>query len=713
MSLKVKTTKFSSEEREKIYSDLLITICNEYGGQERYVYPYEFLEDDFIIPFHYAINRLNLTQPSRENYKQTAYSFKGILRDDNLDNSQKIVKKQALNIMSETGSVIISARTGFGKCLGKNTNVLMFDGSTKVVQDIKVGDILIGDDSKPRNVLSVSSGHEKMYRVKPKIGKSFTCNQSHILSLKDKVTDKIIDIDILSYKDLPETDRHNLYLYRVPVNFQESPVLIDPYLVGLWLGENGYDYIFRTVFQNINSVKYTQEINLFCKMIREYRIPKNYIHNSEINRMKLLAGIIDSPISVFSDNKYKITSRISTILRDITTLVNSLGFISEIENDTLSFYGPNMSKIPTITKKCNHWNTFIGSHLLTSEFELEEIDETEYFGFEIDGNRRFLLADCTVTHNTVLGVSIAQKCKMMTLVLAHRLILIDQWVESFKKFAPDANVKVLMPKQKVDPTSDVLIINASNIVNFPENTFKDVGLLIVDECHLILAETISKSLMRIFPRYILGLSATPYRKDGLNKLLTLYFGDQKIIREMNREHTIYQIYTGFKPTIEKAANGRINWNVVLSSQSQDFDRNTLICDLLCYFSDRIFLVLVKRVDHGKVLETMLKERNESVTTMFSSSKSFDKTARILVGTTNKLGVGFDHSRLDALCLATDIKDYFAQYLGRVFRNETVVPLILDFIDDNLVLKQHFNVRREQYQKSGGIIKRFDLSRLEK
>jgi replicative DNA helicase len=80
--------------------------------------------------------------------------------------------------------VIIAARPAMGKCLGKGTGVLMFDGSIKKVEDIVVGDQLMGDDSKARNILSLATGRENMYWIRQNKGIDYRVNESHILSLK-------------------------------------------------------------------------------------------------------------------------------------------------------------------------------------------------------------------------------------------------------------------------------------------------------------------------------------------------------------------------------------------------------------------------------------------------------------------------------------------------------------------------------------------------
>jgi replicative DNA helicase len=87
------------------------------------------------------------------------------------------------NVLPEKKINIVFSPPGTGKCLGKNTGILMFDGSTKMVQDIKIGDVLMGWDSKPRNVLAIGTGQEELFKIIPNKGEPWICNKSHILSV--------------------------------------------------------------------------------------------------------------------------------------------------------------------------------------------------------------------------------------------------------------------------------------------------------------------------------------------------------------------------------------------------------------------------------------------------------------------------------------------------------------------------------------------------
>lgn len=299
---------------------------------------------------------------------------------------------------------------------------------------------------------------------------------------------------------------------------------------------------------------------------------------------------------------------------------------------------------------------------------------------------------------------------LKTLIIVNKLILIKQWDEGIKTFCTSASVQKLTTKSKKDDC-DFYIINAQNVEKMGKSFFSDIGTVIVDEAHLIMAETLSRCLEWVHPRYLIGLTATPYRMDGLNSLLDMYFGKYKITRALWREHIAYKVSTGFKPTVEQTANGRVNWGVVLDSQANSEERNELIIKLLKYYSKRNFLVLTKRVSQGEYLLKRLEEEGEDVTSLLGSNQEYKVSSRILVGTSSKIGVGFDHPKLDALLLAGDVEQYFVQYLGRVFRTKDVKPIIVDLVDDYSLLTKHFNTRRKIYQDHGGEVKNFDMNLL--
>lgn len=714
------------EMRKKIPRDLEVKLESKYGmGQVKYVYPYEVVNNDIILPFSYAVKTLKRKRRERSEFPSITVQFGGEPRPE-----QNEILTESIRTLSSSGSVMISAYPGFGKCLGYDTHVMMYNGDVKKVQDIKQGDKLMGDDSKPRNVLSVCKGQEKMYRIKLSNGDSFTANESHILSLKIKNnisikynrgkyivtyfdhqkfhditlyfdemmemrnhleninTSNILDIEIKDYVKLPEQIKKRLKSFKVSIDFPEKDVK-NPYLVGFWIG-NGNFSIFRKSLRK-----------LLINIDNNDRIPEEYLKNSEKNRKELLKGLLHSD-GVYRNGKYVIATPKESFAQDVAFLIRSLGIpmTYKFSNKKYRITIGNVRK-----------NQFpVNSKFLVYDFTVIPVKETDYYGFVIDGNHRFLLGDFTVTHNTCCSIYLSCYIKFKTLIIVNKLVLMKQWEESIIKFCPDAKVQRITPKSK-RKDCDFYIINAINMEKMGKDFFSDIGTVIVDEAHLIMAETLSRSLQYVSPRYLIGLTATPYRPDGLDVLLDMYFGKHKIIRQLWREHTVYKVETGFKPTIEYSKTGKVNWGVVLDSQANNIERNELIIKLLKHFSDRNFLVLVKRVSQGEYLIHRLREEGEDVTSLVGKNQEFEVESRILIGTCQKVGVGFDHPKLDSLLLAADVEEYFVQYLGRVFRTKDNEPMIIDLVDKFGILTKHFNTRRNVYQKHGGTVRTLQISEL--
>jgi hypothetical protein len=228
---------------------------------------------------------------------------------------------------------------------------------------------------------------------------------------------------------------------------------------------------------------------------------------------------------------------------------------------------------------------------------------------------------------TCTSINIASKVGLKTLIIVHRVVLINQWKSSIEKFCPDAIPQILESGDAMNPDADFYIMNAINIPKNRRSFYKNIGFLIVDEAHLIMAEQLSKSMLYFVPRYVLGLSATPYRTDGLNVLFDLYFGKRKIERKLWHRHSVYTIESGFVPEVELAKNGKVNWNSVLTSQCGDEQRNEMIIRLIQFFPQRVFLVLCKRVAQAKYLVKRLTEEKEDVTSLIGSQQHYGHDSR--------------------------------------------------------------------------------------
>lgn len=312
---------------------------------------------------------------------------------------------------------------------------------------------------------------------------------------------------------------------------------------------------------------------------------------------------------------------------------------------------------------------------------------------------------------TLTSIYIASKISLKTIVVVNKIPLMEQWEDAILNLCPGAKVEIIKPAKKVSPDSDFIIVNAINVSKFPESVFEKFGTLIIDESHLIMSKVLSQCMFKIHPKYVIGLSATPYRPDGLNGLMDLFFTEHKIVRKLWCPHIVYKVETGFTPPVELAANGKVDWGKILEAQCINETRNNLIVDIIQKHPDRNFIVISKRTEQSRYIHDKLIELGEKATILVGSGSAYDKEARILVGNIQKVGVGFNHPKLNALILASDVEEYFIQYLGRTMRVDErdpnfIKPIVFDLLDNNQILKRHFATRKATYLEVGGEIKNY-------
>lgn len=308
---------------------------------------------------------------------------------------------------------------------------------------------------------------------------------------------------------------------------------------------------------------------------------------------------------------------------------------------------------------------------------------------------------------TSMSIYIAHKTKLPVLVTISRVILLEQWLNAYTKFCADVSAVILTSKNgygsDLHSLYDIYLVNPLNIQKIPPSILESIGVFIVDECHMIATECYSIALREVAPRYLIGLSATPYRSDGMNSMLDFYFGKRKISRSIVRKHTVIAVSTNFVPEVRKGYNGKVDWNYILEQQSLDNERNNCIAQIIKILNKRTFLVICKRVEQIKIIQDKLLALGIKSTTLCGTNNTYDKTCRVLIATVQKAGVGFDDERINAMVIASDVQEYFVQYLGRCMRVKDNHPIVIDFVDRNNILGKHFDSRVEVYRSAGGTI----------
>ena len=354
------------------------------------------------------------------------------------------------------------------RCWKKGTKMLLWNGEIKNVEDIKIGDILIGNDGTPRNVLNLHNGVDKLYKIKQETREDYIVNSEHLLSLKytnkekiywdpnlhytriidvfDKNTlttkliefkedinlsyesrhtkfqdfldrldyDNTLNISIKDYLQLPNTIKKRLFSYKIekPVEWEYKKTDVDPYDLGLWLGNS-----------NKNIVDCPNDKLKKYSLLDTKFIPKDFIYNSKQVRSSVLAGLIDiDSIIVNEDTPSAIIKKDTTILlsqpydyRQILVnakfIADSLGFQTFLKNEnllSLNVSDRNIRDISKLLKKKKYTPSAL-SNTTWEKIQVEEVEIGEYYGFEVDNNNLFVLPDFTVVHNceftgrTVIG----------------------------------------------------------------------------------------------------------------------------------------------------------------------------------------------------------------------------------------------------------------------------------------------------------------------
>ena len=296
------------------------------------------------------------------------------------DAKQQIVKLLAKWISNpkSKGLVIgIEGAMGVGKCHGKDTRIIMYDGTIKKVQDIERGDLLMGDDMTPRHVLSITTGIDDLYQVVPEEQghEPYIVNSSHILCLLDQEQ----MITEISVRDYLNSDTQNFKGYRATtIEFPKVPISIDPY----YLGSN------LTNLQNI---------------------PDNYKINTLDIRYQVLSGIIDNYYEKIDDKNWLYIDTPNCLIDDILFIARSLGFLAQRED-----CGGKIKMIGCFCalnlRKLNI--PFSINVAYSTPIKLIHLGIGEYYGFMINDNQRYLLHDMTVTHNTTLCNGICESLNL-------------------------------------------------------------------------------------------------------------------------------------------------------------------------------------------------------------------------------------------------------------------------------------------------------------
>ena len=282
-----------------------------------------------------------MREPNRERKGEIKYNVQ--LNDE---------QKDAKRLIRENQIVLITGRAG---CLGKGTKILMFDNTFKNVEDIIVGDKLMGVDSTPRTVLNLKQGVEQMYWVRQTKGLDYRVNESHILSLRKNIsaryhrvtinnkryldyttnpicnkTYQIINMPLMDYiNKFSKDEQYKGYISNL-IKYEKKSLSIDPYFLGLWLGDGSSNNCGITTKDNEIKefiTKYYKSLNLNIRITsRPNNKAKTYtpssitsINDDLFNKINILYNALDKNLSnvkksILINNELSINVNRTTII---------------------------------------------------------------------------------------------------------------------------------------------------------------------------------------------------------------------------------------------------------------------------------------------------------------------------------------------------------------------------------------------------------------
>ena len=323
---------------------------------------------------------------------------------------------------------------------------------------------------------------------------------------------------------------------------------------------------------------------------------------------------------------------------------------------------------------------------------------------------------------TIMALYFIAHIKKKTIVVVHKEFLMNQWIERIKFALPDAKIGIIQGDKVEIEGNDIIIgmLQTLSMREFPPDAFDDIGHIIIDECHRIPSKVFSRALLKINCNYMLGLSATPNRKDGLTKILKWYIGDiiysvksseknivlvKRYVLDSNDENYNKEIFN---------FRGQAQMPTMLNNIANYHKRTKLIMN--CVIKE------IKDNDNRQIL--VLSDRKQQLEDMFKiaidnglNSVGYyigglkkeklkeNESCKLLLGTFPMANEGLDIPSLNGLVLATPKSDII-QSIGRICRvkHNNIQPLIIDIVDNFSIFERQSKKRLSVYQK-----KRYEVS----
>lgn len=304
---------------------------------------------------------------------------------------------------------------------------------------------------------------------------------------------------------------------------------------------------------------------------------------------------------------------------------------------------------------------------------------------------------------TLLGAKMFEQRACSTLIIVNKNMLLEQWRDRFVEYFDYKRADIgFLGKSKNKLNGKIDVATMQSLKNSPE-IINNYSFVIVDECHHIPAVTFEQIVKQFYGKYILGLSATPKRKDGLDPILFQQLGD--ISYEYKKKKTFNNKLEIIRTDFISEAD---NYATLINELCVDETRNGLIIEQIKLHQDRKILILTDRIEHINALEKLLENEQIDYVSIHGSMSKKEQSEKIklveskslILATTSYFGEGIDFPHLNTIIFATPISYYgrLIQYLGRIGRGNQEC-LAIDFLDNkNAMLNSAYKKRLEGYKQ---------------
>jgi superfamily II DNA or RNA helicase len=716
----------TKQQIHKIKTELSVSPESTFGNFQVPTFKvYSETAEMFIVPLYFAIENLKI-EPEEFDFPENSYINESIPQDSiSLRENQQKCYNNVLEAYTnkDYGGGIIQLETGMGKCLAKDTEILMFDGTKRKVQDLFQGDLLMGDDNTPRTILTMTRGQGKMYDIIPaNNGPRFTVNKQHILVLKNSIkTPQIFTrkerFNVVWWENNSQTNK----LFKT---MEEAEIHARTIEHQLYSELSVSDFLktsraFRNTFRAYRvATEFPHKELSENDLVLDYTkpVPQNVKINSIKSRTEYIYRVLQDRGN-FEEDSFKLSFDAITeidFMNDFLEMNWGIGlytFSYKNKDVFLMSVKGNLSMFNDLgdfycEKNDKDWSMYI--------VKLKFRERGEYYGFTLDSNRRFLFYDYTVSHNTVLSIKLITKSRMKTLVIVNKIELLKQWTNEIKKWIPQAKIGIIQGSKFDIEGCDIVIGMLQTISLKKEITFEKFNfcsMCIIDEVHNVSSEVFSQVMLKVRPRFLYGLTATLERKDKLEKIIRWYLGDTLYdtnkFKQLKQTSNIYTLDYYGKSSVEKTLkDGTAAVSSMLSNIAEDKERNDyivkVITDLLNESGDRNILVASDRIAQLKYLHKNLGPELSGL--FIGSMKSLEleksKEKRVLLGTYALVSEGFNHPKLNCLVFATP-RSNITQAVGRIYRksHNNVTPVIIDICDTFSIFKGQKYRRKKIYQKN--------------